>query len=112
MLIPDTQQGVEFAVDADVDVLLRAGAGEMQPFHAGLRVLRDGSDGKERIVSCLGAPEWPNSDLTIDSGSQSGERSSTWISLDRARRRGFFDCFATTSGSPRIQLRKSRYNAV
>src|SRR5438876_11320200 len=51
VLVPNAQECVEFAVDADIDVLLRMGAGEMQPFHAGLRVLRRFR--WERIVSSL-----------------------------------------------------------
>jgi hypothetical protein len=73
VFIPDAQQGVEFAVDADVDVLLRAGAGEMQPFHAGLHVLETAPMGGADCT-LFGALEWPNSDLTLDPGSQSGER--------------------------------------
>ena len=38
VLVADTQQCFEFAIDADVNVLPRARTGEMQPFHADLRV--------------------------------------------------------------------------
>ena len=34
----DAEQGVQFAIDADVDVLSGVRADEMQPFHGGLRM--------------------------------------------------------------------------
>jgi hypothetical protein len=37
----DAEQGVQFAIDADVDVLTRVRADKMQPFHGGLRIQDD-----------------------------------------------------------------------
>ena len=98
VLVADAQQRFEFAIDADVDILPCVRTGEMQPFHAGLRV----QYGPVCILfGCqgVGMTEFGSNEGPVHTAVSWGPR------LRPGAGQGCFYDLGAASQSPRIELR-------